>query len=323
MATWYVIRNGQEHGPYDARQLRAVAARGKLKPKYRLRRSDQTETVPATDWEPLLAAEVEVQPGMARVKAVVDRVSPLQVVAALLALVAVGIAVTRLVEDEPPLLPAAALPVAGLPAATTGAAENEPAKSEPAKSEPAKSEPAIPKTIYWHDFARDDLSIPVGGVVETRQATFDDEAESLLRGLPATFAGYVLPSGVFHRHGSWTVWWDEARTKPAKQGGMWRDRQHGEVLTFATDGRKVARERWVYGLRHGGWATVDETGVALSIDRYFNGVLEGKAERWHANGTLQAETHWRAGKQHGVARTWLEDGTLASEVEYADGEIVR
>lgn len=298
MASWYVIRKGKEYGPYDARQIRSFAAKGKLKPKYRLRRSDRADTVPATEWETLLAAEVESTTGIARVKAAVDRVSPLTVVAAMLGLVAVGIAVTRLVEDEPPA------PVAARPAVRPPAAQPDAAAAD---------------ALFAHDFSRDDMAVPVGASASTRELPTGDDAEPELRGLPARFAGYELPSGAFVRHGPWTIWRNQEQTEVAREGSMWRGRLHGQVSVYAGDGRRVREEAWVHGARHGVWRAWDEAGGCRSIDRYFAGEQEGLAERWHANGQFQAVTPWRGGKQHGVAKTWFEDGGLESEITYADG----
>jgi len=285
VASWYVIRKGKEHGPYGDRQLRSFATKGKLKPHYRLRRADGQETFSAADVHDVLAAAT-ASPWIELVQKAVRRISPATVAAGMLATLGVVVAVVRLTDIESP----AAMVVA--PDADA---------------------------LFAHDFSRDDMSIPPGAEAETRDLPVGDEAEPDLRGLTETAAGYVLPSGVFKRHGSSTIWWDAEKTVEASVGGAWHGRRHGQTLCFSRAGHRIREEVWVYGVRHGVWRSWDESGHCRSVMRYFEGELEDRSETWHDNGRLQAATQWRGGLQHGLAQTWFENGAVESQMEYADG----
>lgn len=49
MATWFVVRHGKEHGPFDGTQLQTLAAKGKLKPDDLVRREDASTGRPAKE----------------------------------------------------------------------------------------------------------------------------------------------------------------------------------------------------------------------------------------------------------------------------------
>lgn len=62
MATWFVIRNGKEHGPVSAQQLRQLAATGQLRPDDLVRRDDMQAPRPAREIKGLFGAATEPPP---------------------------------------------------------------------------------------------------------------------------------------------------------------------------------------------------------------------------------------------------------------------
>jgi hypothetical protein len=62
MAKWYVIRGGQERGPFDDEQLKEFAANGKLRSEDQIRRDGSDTTRMAKDIKGLLTSRVVPPP---------------------------------------------------------------------------------------------------------------------------------------------------------------------------------------------------------------------------------------------------------------------
>jgi len=173
--------------------------------------------------------------------------------------------------------------------------------------------------LFAHDFSAEDTGIPVGAVPATRDVRLGDDAAPEYRGLIETVSGYVLPSGAFKRHGGWTVWWDEEKTVEAAVGGARHGRTHGPTLAFFPDGRRAAEGTWVHGIRHGVSRTWDQSAVCRSVERFFDGKLEGQSQSWYAGGQKKTETNCNSAGIGWAQRTVGKDGTLESAAEYAEG----
>jgi len=62
MAQWFVIRDGQERGPFDDATLKQLASSGKLRPQDQIRRSDSSAPYVAKDIKGLFANTKEAPP---------------------------------------------------------------------------------------------------------------------------------------------------------------------------------------------------------------------------------------------------------------------
>jgi MORN repeat variant len=83
--------------------------------------------------------------------------------------------------------------------------------------------------------------------------------------------------------------------------------------------RQDSSGSWV---RHGRDIHYFLTGQPAAIEWYRNGRLNGKANYWHENGSMQGEIVYKDGLADGLARTWYDDGQLESERPWKDGKLV-
>ena len=63
----------------------------------------------------------------------------------------------------------------------------------------------------------------------------------------------------------------------------------------------------------------DSTGLLRASTTYRDGLRDGKAEGWHANGQLSFKRSYQAGRESGRYRGWWENGTPRFDYHFHDG----
>lgn len=120
-----------------------------------------------------------------------------------------------------------------------------------------------------------------------------------------------------------TTDWDELgreKTKVEFQKGrevhrrrwVWANvRQVDRVITMI-DGEEYSETIYNYSFR----------GYKLSATTMRNGRKDGAETRWHSDGTMMMESHWKEGKLDGVMLTWHRNGKPRIESRWEMGRLV-
>ena len=122
------------------------------------------------------------------------------------------------------------------------------------------------------------------------------------------------------------------------------DKQDGEFLTLAEDGKVLARKRWVDG-EADGWSfeshdngqlaqkALYRKGKLLSMQKWGSngkpsiawqqdtqGREQGDVTEWYDNGVRAKVVPMRDGQRHGLLQVWASDGSLLQLVPYEHGK---
>jgi hypothetical protein len=318
MQTWFVVRGGNEEGPYSGTALKDMAATGKLKPTDLVRRGDVETARPASQIKGLFptpseAAAVKSGPRAGPSQGTSDdRLTPPARKPRKYLLIGAGVFAGLLVT---------CLVCAGIGSLVGNrggsgkhADDGNPSKALPAQpgqtgdradSTKAGADPS--KVDYAYDFAKDDYeTIPVGAKKETRKQVIDKGGPPL-QGKPETAEGYVDSSGKFVRHGVSTAWYDRAESSKLQEEKYLHGKLHGIMTGYAQNGNKVFEFPFVHGKKHGvmkGWFDKGEQEYEIG---FIDGKQHGPTRYWHKSGRTNYTATYRDGLRHG------------EYVSYADG----
>ncbi|HET6574114.1 MAG TPA: GYF domain-containing protein [Fimbriiglobus sp.] len=341
---WFVVRGDREEGPYTGRQLKQLAASGKLKPDDQVRRGDVETVRRAKDIKGLFPAPPPVPADADRpARKVGEDDEAMQATAKRKPVVPLA---SRKSGDGDEAKQAAKRKKVVLLASGVGlcfvmccggfgalflfgSRQQEATKKELAEADRLRGAgdtdgadgsfptedpryavevPDFSKVDYTYDFSKDDYdTLPAGARPTTRDREIKSGSRDLI-GKIETEEGYIDSSGKFVAHGKFVTWYDKMAGRKFREGTVLHDRTHGVITYYYEDGTKSQETCFVDQKEHGVWRSWHKNGKPSSVIAYVHGKRHGRAEGWYEDGTRELEYTWVEGKRHGPQKEWWDNG---------------